>query len=604
MRLIQTIFGILTTATVAAFLSTGQVAALEYGADVDEKNGNLNLHSVDLQVITSASLDLLIRRAYNSRSRYAGIFGVNWCSNLETRLLKDPAGGYLRIECGAGVATPFTLRGGNAKQIETYVDTVVREDPSLQASKLALLQSPMYRIRMAKIDLTVNDEDYFASFLENGRGPRTLTVTSKGYRITSLDRTYELFDRDGKLIEEGDSQKTRQKYQYEAGRLVHVENEDGKWVSLQYDKSGFVTSAGAKDSVMVSYSYNPTHHLLYAIVGDQRVTYQYDKVGYIKSMSGSDGGQWSIRIDPQTGRTDELLEHDGCRKDYTYPKDESDAYSIVVSYKNCRGHPDDDTSHITLSYGTLDSASRILKESIVSENGMTTTVEYHPVFQKPSHVTQKPVNVDEVPATPQPNSRSAEESGGDTANKGSGNKNPATQNSGYLDTLFEFDAAGNVIKSTDANTGKTESVEIDPLCGKVSTYQTGDVEYWYDYDQTCDLVRVRASDGRDIRLAYDAKGRILNIQGAEKSIFIEYEDHFGKPSTVSSDDGEIIVTYKTNGDIESVTSPQGPSVSVRVASLFNELLDLTGNVGIDASKFSLLGKNCSCSSDVDLFSPN
>jgi hypothetical protein len=77
-------------------------------------------------------------------------------------------------------------------------------------------------------------------------------------------------------------------------------------------------------------------------------------------------------------------------------------------------------------------------------------------------------------------------------------------------------------------------------------------------------------------MTYDNRGRIASITDhAKKVVRIEYEDRFGKPSVVHRPGlGTIKVAYKSSGEIDKVSSNEGPTVAMQVASTFNNLLDI------------------------------
>ena len=98
----------------------------------------------------------------------------------------------------------------------------------------------------------------------------------------------------------------------------------------------------------------------------------------------------------------------------------------------------------------------------------------------------------------------------------------------------------------------------------------------FKYDGKGNLTYAENSDGQKITMSYDTKGRIQTITDqAKKIVKIDYEERFGKPSTVSRPGlGTIVVSYKSNGDISKVDSKDGPTVASQVASTFNNLLDV------------------------------
>src|SRR6185312_5656152 len=100
-------------------------------------------------------------------------------------------------------------------------------------------------------------------------------------------------------------------------------------------------------------------------------------------------------------------------------------------------------------------------------------------------------------------------------------------------------------------------------------------QFVYDTNK-CNLMTASNTDGQTVKLQYDAKGRIAQIEDQSKKLVkIKYEGKFGKPATVTRPGlGTIQVTYKTDGEIQKVESKEGPNVAVQVASIFNNLLDI------------------------------
>ncbi len=90
------------------------------------------------------------------------------------------------------------------------------------------------------------------------------------------------------------------------------------------------------------------------------------------------------------------------------------------------------------------------------------------------------------------------------------------------------------------------------------------------------LRRAKNSEGQRVKLQYDGHGRISEIEDQSKKLVrIKYEEHFGKPWTVTRPGlGTIFVSYKPDGEIAKVESKEGPNVAMQVASIFNNLLDI------------------------------
>ena len=73
---------------------------------VDAKSGNYKKTFSDFKIEGDA-FPLSLDRTYNSRSLYRGLFGMGWCSSLETKLDILPDNTVKVTECGGGQATIF-----------------------------------------------------------------------------------------------------------------------------------------------------------------------------------------------------------------------------------------------------------------------------------------------------------------------------------------------------------------------------------------------------------------------------------------------------------------------------------------------------------------
>ena len=103
------------------------------------------------------------------------------------------------------------------------------------------------------------------------------------------------------------------------------------------------------------------------------------------------------------------------------------------------------------------------------------------------------------------------------------------------------------------------------------------VKSQFTYDRKkCNLVSANNTDGQKVTIDYDQRGRISEIvDQANKTVTIRYEERFGKPQFVTRPGlGTIKVSYKKNGQVDTVVSKDGPVVARQVASIFNNLLDI------------------------------
>jgi YD repeat-containing protein len=527
--------------------------------DVDIKNGNLNFSVVDF-TIPGAGYDISIRRSYNSRTRTRGIFGNGWCSTFETKLIKDPSGDFFRVECGAGVTLPYSIKARHSERIVKIVDQLIAADVDLTRSRSELLRSISLRAEQSKRLGIASAPDQTATYFERGRGPGRLTLTTTGYVISNADQTSEVYDQEGRLLKLLDNNNNYLLMSYRDGRVVQVEISKEKSAKFAYNSAGFVSTITPSTGKSVSYEYDPKGNLLAAKSGDTSLFYSYEADGRLKEMRSGSGKAQRIELDAVQRWVRSVTADKNCSQTFVYPKAPSNMYEILVKYSGCM---DNAQLSYQFMFETVDNGTnRILRMSTVKKPGETVQVDYHPVFQTAIRII----------------------------------KNGEVEERAY-------DATGLLTSIGGSEPTAAKKLDYDVSCRKLSRlrWESGEVQFEYDPIR-CNLVSMTDSDGETMKIHYDDKGRISILEG-RKNIYIQYDDTIGKPILVSvADLGELVVTYKPDGEIKSVTSSQGSSVATQVASEFNKLMSLAKTIdGRNETPESLLGMNCSCSPDVDLF---
>ena len=501
--------------------------------------------------------DLRVRRTYNSRSTSVGIFGKHWCSELETRLFIDPADGVVHVQCGAGLATPFYARGRDADSVIKAVGAASSSRSDLSSRRATLLRNPLIRAKTLS-GATPPQLPVGRQYFLRGRGPEIIEVTGDGFRYSQEDGSLSEFDKEGKLVELLDRSGNYLKIEYnDNDKMDKVLRDDGRYLAMSYNKSGLVEEVADGES-KVRYNYDDRNNLNEVVAQSGHISYKYDLHDQIASVH--DGGrEWKLKTDVD-GKTKQIVKDDGCSIVFSYPKAASDDYSIKVEGTKCK----QDVSHsYHLIYDTIDQGTqRILKRSEDIAGTVKTVVEYHPIFQKP-------VKVEDANGV----------------------------------VTYSYDAVG-LLSQIRGPGERYQVMEYDSGCRKPSKVNTDGGDRLFEYDpKLCNLISAQDSNGQIVHIHYDGKGRISILEG-DKNVYISYENVFGKPSDVAvADTGEIHVSYKPDGEIAAVTSSSGPTVAASVAGQFNQLLDLVSSIELDgdATRSSVLGKNCSCSPDLDLF---
>ncbi|MGL4960928.1 MAG: CHAT domain-containing protein [Inquilinus sp.] len=144
-------------------------------------------------------------------------------------------------------------------------------------------------------------------------------------------------------------------------------------------------------------------------------------------------------------------------------------------------------------------------------------------------------------------------------------------------------------------TGETYLRQDDLWSGNALRRQSGAAWIQFTYDpQTHYLLLIEASNGNTLKLTYYSTGDIATISDhSGKHVVIDYVDLGGsvgrKPSHVAVDGvGEFNVIYKPDGEIAKVDSPSGPTTSIQVATIFNNLVDMVSYAENENSDLSRL----------------
>jgi YD repeat-containing protein len=147
---------------------------------------------------------------------------------------------------------------------------------------------------------------------------------------------------------------------------------------------------------------------------------------------------------------------------------------------------------------------------------------------------------------------------------------------------YDYDETTGLIKSRKEG-NRLVKFQYHRTCQKVSKVTEGKNWTNFNYDGKCNLVSAKNSRGQTVALHYDHEGRIVAMTDqARREVKITYEDRFGKPKLLERPGvGSLEVTYKSNGELSKVNSPDGPGVATQVAGAFNNLLEIVEPAGIE-----------------------
>jgi YD repeat-containing protein len=153
---------------------------------------------------------------------------------------------------------------------------------------------------------------------------------------------------------------------------------------------------------------------------------------------------------------------------------------------------------------------------------------------------------------------------------------------GFATTRFAYDDAGRVTRKQTP--GEVTLYTWDATSGNITSVDESSAhrrqKLTYTWTDGRKLTRAVSSDGHDIRLTYDAKGRISSLTDNGHQMTFTYNDRDKPVVILVADVGMITVTYDDAGEISKVDSTTGRTVALKVTSMFQELLDILRPAGV------------------------
>ncbi len=546
----------------------GALLCIPSWALVDMKNANYSESWTDLTV-PGAGFELRIQRTYNSRTLYSGIFGFGWCSDYESKLDITPEGNLKLTECGAGLELDYIPKSFDPKNVDQSVKTILAEvrkknktlgDKYFADLEKDLKASPSLREALgSRLDIRGKIKPGTAYYSE-GRINEKIVLRNNYYERTLGDGTSERYDLQGKLTHMYDKNGNYLKATYNGANLVSVTDNNGRKLNFKYDAvtkkvseisgpSGLIAKYKTKGEDLIEvtnawkstykYSYDDLHNLVRVDFPDKTfnlLTYNKDK-------------DWVTSFKDRTG----------CAESYGYHsnKDNPQNHYWSTVEKKCQGKVTNTSKYEFFHRDRPDGLGKYLYRTRSEVNGEISDIVYHEVFGKPLTILD--------------NSRKTDYSYYP-------NGLVKTKSEEFRKMEFAYSAPCNKLSAL------TTVYSSPPVKGKKPETRTVRAQFTYD-PKKCNLTLARSSDGQIIKLRYDVRGRISAIEDQSKKIVtITYDERLGKPATVTRQGlGAIKVSYKSNGEIDKIESPEGPQVAIQVASIFNNLLDLIAPATAEAA---------------------
>ena len=433
-------------------------------------------------------------------------------------------------------------------------------------------------------------------------GAYKIIVTESGYTWKAPGGDWKNFDKNGRMLSHGTKNGTVAKLIYgtgENGRLIGIADKNDRQVFwLEYDAYGNL--AAVEDLVQRRVEYGYVNNLLTSIVDvrDYTTQHEYDAEGRIIKTIDANQHFSTVEYD-QYGNVAKVLDENGVGHSFTFSYDEARKQLYAMTQfpggriKEVWFDKDGNTRRVDINGRTIKTIDLDGRNLIITdENGYVTRKEYDEwgnltriVYPDGSEVRN------EYEHTFQQEIRSANENDVETLfdYDQNGNLIRKTEAAGTTDervTEYTYDAYGNQTgekRLGDANTAEVEILMTYDDYGNLETLTNpeghvtqfasdvmGNViartdakgKIWfYEYDAAGNLTKSIDPLGNETRTEYDGNENIILKMDAEsRKTRFTYDSHNRLIETIDALNGVSRLIYNSNRQVIQNIDPEGKSV--------------------------------------------
>ena len=556
-NLIKTIFAVLS------LLSFCSALAL-----VDTKNGNYSKTFLDFE-IRGASFPLKLERTYNSRSLYKGLFGMGWCSNIETRLDMLPDGVPKLTVCGGGLEISFLSKKAKQDinaQVEAILTAVKRQKQNQGLSgkyfeqlKGRLMKSNILRNEFFRAYNVKGRPQAGQLYFAEGRRNDILQYNKDGYFKRTLPSGVQQFfsARTGNLIQVSDRVGNYFKITWKGNQPQSMVDNKGKTITFVYDNNNRVSKIQGLGRTWAEYVIEDDQ-LKRVKNKDGAYTHRYDDLYNLtqtvypakgnakapsETLSYNKKKDWVTRFQNQRK----------CVEAYKYKTNPNDSNHYWTEVQKKCGKVVTNVSRYEFWNKKAADGAVYLHRARQDINGNVTDIVYHPEFKRAQNVTRN-------------GQRTAYEF--------------------YRNGLMKFKSSSRQrthFAAYHPRCRKPSQVKINSLSKKKTAGQVINIEY---NSASCLLSKVSHSDGRWVSLGHDENGRIDQMQDqAGRVMKIGYNNLVNRPNVIQQKGvGAIALEYdEKTGKSKGLKKGGNPMVMAQVMKVFNGFLEIIGPVASEMS---------------------
>ncbi len=540
-----------------AFILSACLASFSAFGIVDTRSAGYSKTFVDFKSQGPGSA-LEIKRTYNSRSLYNGLYGFGWCSNLETRLSALPDDSLKAVECGGGMEVVYHPKG-KAPNIKLYVESIMAKlktrklkmsQKALAKLRADLLQSPNLRAEFLDALDIKGQAKAGIKYYAQGRVKEYIAVTSKGYTRHLPNGIKENFDKQGRLIRSADRNGHIEIAWQPAS--IRIMNERGRRLTLSLDKKGGkIKEAVFRNKKVASYAHSGEDLIKARNSHGETFRHRYDSLHNLTESVYPDKSSEKLAYNVKKDWVISFKDRRNCKETYTYGVNQKNANHYFSLVKKKCGNRIVNNSKYEFWHKTGLKGGKYLHRARAMINGrLATDAIYHPIFGAPVSFFKNGVR---------------------TTRKYYAN--------GFLK---EKDNAYQNVKYSNYNQKCRKPEQVAVGYKNVSSPKSKSKKKFvrkeiirFQFDKKCQLLQAKKSDDEWIRVIHDSKGRIRSMEDqTRKKITLTWHKTLNKPSVVTRDGvGSLRIVYDKNGTVTDIKGFQdGPTVITQVTAVFNSFL--------------------------------
>ena len=497
---------------------------------------------------------LEIKRSYNSRSLFNGLFGFGWCSNLETRLSVLPDGSIKVTECGGGMEVVYHPKG-KVPNVKFYVDSIIKK---LKERKVRMVKGKMDKLRkdllksqnlrsefIKALDIKGKVESNLKYFAQ-GRVKEYIVVTSTGYTRKLPNGLKEKFDKKGRLTFMSGQQGTAD-ISWRNKKIQITDNKGRRLTFHLNPKTGKIEKALAGRKTVASYIHDGED--LKEAVNSNKETFEhrYDGFHNLKKTIYPDKTTEVLAYNVKKDWVISFKDRSGCKESYDYEvnKQNPDHYFSTVQ-KVCR-RKIVNKSKYEFWHKTGIKGGKYLHRARVRVNGrLKKDVVYHPVFGVPTSFFENGVRTNRDYY----------------ANGLLMKRDNIYQTVTYHNYHTKCRKPGLVkVGYKNLNKGKKKFARKE--------------EINFIFNKKCQLSEAKKSEDEWIKVGHDSNGRINSMEDqSRKKIILAWHGSLNKPKVITREGvGSIRIVYDSKGSVIDLKGLKtGPTVIAQVTSVFNSFL--------------------------------